>query len=287
MGSSPSRQQIVQEVQKAFAHLDREAVVFHTDLLGIRFVQRGVPLQEQLAELLQILTESSGGRILLFPTFNYDFCRTRVYNPLVDPCQVGTLNEYARQCYPNQRTLTPIFNFCVYNNRRTFSLEPVANPFSAASTFGELVEHGAAVVFLGASFSANTFIHYVEEVVDIGYRYLKPFPGIIRLADSEQQIVVQYRVRPLIEGAVDYDWDRLALDLRNNGLLHQLPLGRGKLLWFRTDHLVEGWCRRLRDDELYFLTAASRQKTRELYAQYGNPLRSEALEHPHRLIGSR
>lgn len=55
MGSSPSRQQIVQEVQKAFAHLDREAVVFHTDLLGIRFVQRGVPCRNNLPSCFRSL----------------------------------------------------------------------------------------------------------------------------------------------------------------------------------------------------------------------------------------
>jgi aminoglycoside 3-N-acetyltransferase len=273
------QQQTCQEVQEAFARIDSDAVVLHTDLFRIRFVQRGIPLQQQLADLFQILAEASAGRTLMFPTFNYDFCRTRVYDPLVDPCQVGTLNEYVRQLYPGQRTLTPIFNFCIYNNR-TFSLEPVENPFSEASTFAELAKHGAAVVFFGASFGANTFVHYVEEVIDVGYRYLKPFPGLIRRDDTEQQIAFRYRVRPLIEGAVDYDWNRLALDLLDNGVLHQSLLGSGKLLWFRADRLLEDWCMRLENDELYLLSATSRKKTQELYAQYGIPLRYEAVEHP-------
>jgi aminoglycoside 3-N-acetyltransferase len=272
-----SQQQIFLEMQKAFASIDSDAVVLHTDLLRIRFSRPSCSLQRQLADLFQMIAECSAGRTLLFPTFNYDFCRTRVYDPLVDPCQVGILNEYVRQLHPDQRTLTPIYNFSLCNNR-TFSLEPVENPFSEVSTFAEIVRQGSVVVFFGASFGANTFIHYPEEVVAVGYRYLKPFPGVIRRDHSDQHIVLDYRVRPLIKGAVDYDWDRLALDLFENGLLHQFPLGSGRLLWFRADRLLEYWCMRMAEDELYFLTATSRRKTKELYEQYGKPLRYESIE---------
>jgi len=268
---------IQKEVQDAFGRIDGDAVILHTDALRVGFVQRGQPLQRQMADLLQMLAEYSSGRALVFPTFNYDFCRTRVYDPMADPCQVGALNEYVRQQYAHQRTLTPVFNFCI-PDRRTFPLEAVENPFSRSSTFGEMVARRAAVAFLGASFDANTFVHYVEEVMDVGYRYLKPFPGVIRRDGADHRFVLQYRVRPLIEGAVEYDWGRLARSLLDNGLLHESPLGNGGLLWFRTDRLLADWCSRVEEDELYLLTAASRKKTRELYARYGKPLRCETVE---------
>lgn len=278
MGFITSLEQLQRNIEEAFARIEADAIVLHTDLLRIKFVQRGVPLQQQLADLFEMIAQRSAGRTLLFPTFNYDFCQTRVYEPLMDPCQVGTLNEYVRKIYPSHRTLTPVFNFCIYNNR-TFSLEPVANPFSETSTFAELARHKSAVLFLGASFAANTFIHYVEEVLDVGYRYIKPFPGVIRRDDLEQQIILLYRVRPQAEGAVEYDWDRLSANLFNSGVLHQSPLGGGKLLWFNADRLLEAWAKRMRKTELYLLTAASKARIKRLYAQYGKPLRYEALEH--------
>ena len=152
MGIITSLQQIRRSVQEVFGLIDSGAIVLHTDLIRFRFVQRGIPLQLQRADLFQMIAEEAAGRTLLFPTFNYDFCQTRVYDILDDPCQVGALNEYVRQLYPDQRTLTPIFNFCICNNR-AFSLGPVENPFSESSTFSELVRQGAAVVFFGASFS--------------------------------------------------------------------------------------------------------------------------------------
>ena len=183
-----------------------------------------------------------------------------------------------RQRFPGGRTLTPVFNFCVYRNR-AFSLEPAESPFGKTSTFAELVKHGAAVVFFGASFSANTFVHYVEEVADVGYRYLKPFPGVIRQEDGDREIQFCYRVRPMLEGAVEYDWDRLAHDAFDGGFLHQMPLGKGQLLWFRADQLAGGlaYANGGRPDAPPD-TPESRRKTRELYVRYGKPLSYETVE---------
>lgn len=280
MSMSISARQIQSEIQVAFDHIDSDVVALHTDLLRIGFFDEKHSSRQQKAAYLSRINDVSQDRTLLFPTFNYDFCRTGVYTPVSDPCQVGTLNEYVRKLYPDQRTLTPVFNFCICNNS-SMSLEPVDNPFSAASTFGELARRGATIVFFGAVLpNANTFIHHVEEVMNIGYRYIKPFPGVIRTALGDRSIVLNYRVRPLTEGAAVYDWERLSSDLMNRNMLHGFPLGNGQLLFYRADRLLEYWCDCLHKDELYLLTFASRKKAEELYKQYGKPLRYELLEHP-------
>jgi aminoglycoside 3-N-acetyltransferase len=271
-----SPQRIRREVQEAFARIDSDAIALHTDLPSVGFVQVGIPRQQQLADLFQMLVEGSAGRTLLFPTFNYDFCRTGVYDPMADPCQVGVLNEYVRRLHPHERTLTPVFNFCIYDNR-AFSLEPAENPLSGTSTFGELVARRASVAFFGA-LVGNTFLHHIEDVMEVGYRYMKSFPGVVRRDGADRQIVLRYRVRPLVQGTGDYDIDRVARDLFNAGILHQAPLGNGKLFWFRADRMVEYSCMKVKEDELYLLAAASRKKVQELYTQYGKPLRYEAIE---------
>lgn len=277
MNLTKSPDQLNEEIQKVFAMLDSNAVVMHTDLFRMRFVQRGIPLQQQLQNLFRLIAMASTGKTLLFPTFNYDFCRTHVYDPSSDPCQVGTFNEYVRQLFPEQRTLTPVFNFCIYNNR-SFSLQPAENPFSEASTFGELIKNDAAILFFGASFSANTFIHYVEERFGIGYRYIKLFPGVIHHDKTEQSILLRYRVRPLIETAVDYDWNKLLVHLINSGILHQTSTQTGGFLWFNARQLLKNWLEHLENDELYFLTDSSKQKIQELYSKYGKPLYIENME---------
>ena len=274
------RARMIQDLRHAFDAFESNAVALHTDVAKIGIIDHIKSREQMLSDYLSVILETCEGRELLFPTFNYDFCQTGLYNVKSDPCQVGVLNEYVRQLHPNQRTLTPVFNFCVLNNR-DFSLEPVDNPFSAQSTFGELVEYRSVVIFFGADFSSNTFIHHVEEIMDIGYRYIKPFPGTINLDGDRRRIVVQYRVRPLVNGAVDYDWDRLYGDLVANGILHGFPLGNGCLLGYRADHLLEYWSAKLQEDEFYLLTPTSRHRTEQLFERYGRPLRYEVMEHPY------
>jgi len=261
----------------AFARIEGDAIVLHTDLLRLRIGQRGVPLDRQMADLFHSIRDAFGGRTLLFPTFNYDYGQTRVYDPEADPCQVGALNEFVRRRHPALRTLTPIFNFCILDNRG-FSLGPTEDPFSEESTFSEMARCSAAVAFLGASFGANTFLHYVEEAMSVGYRYQKPLPGVIRREGSDRPIAFHYRVRPQLEGAVEYDWERLEGGLAERDLLHEIPLGGGRLLWFRADRVLEAWSAHLAADELYFLTGQARATAERLYERFGRPLRYEAVE---------
>ena len=66
-----SPEQIQQEVQAAFDRIDSDSLVLHTDLLRMRYVQRGSSLEQQMVDLFQMLATSSADRTLLFPTFNY------------------------------------------------------------------------------------------------------------------------------------------------------------------------------------------------------------------------
>ena len=237
------------------------------------------PREQLLSDYWSVIREIAGERCLLFPTFNYGFCRDGIYDVVNAPAEVGVLNEYIRKLNPAQRTRTPVFNFCILNNKG-FSFSAVDNPFSVESTFGELVASNAGIVFFGARLDGNTFIHHVEEVMNIGYRYIKPFPGeIIEPDGSRTQITLKYRVRPL-DGNLRYDWTRLEADLVAEGLLHKYPLGYGHLLHFRADLLLEYWQAKMREEESYLLTPDTRQYLKELFENYGYPLTYASVEGP-------
>lgn len=274
-----SASRLSQDLGRAFNYIESDAAVLHTDLIRIGVVPRLGSREQQLADYLSSIVESADGRTLLFPTFNYDFFQTAVYDLASDPCQVGTLNEYVRLQFPNQRTWTPVFNFCIYDNR-SFSLAPVNNPFSAESTFGELANRRSTIIFFGATFAANTFTHRVEEIMNIGYRYMKAFPGVIKFGGGQRKIPFRFRARPLDTDLVDYDWERLSDDLLDNGIMNKFRLGNGQLLFYRADQLAEYWCSRLRENELFLLTPPSQENVKKLFERHGKPLLYESMEHP-------
>lgn len=268
---------IIQDLQTAFDSIESDSIVLHTDVGKIGIIDKIKSRKEMLSDYMTAILKTCENRALLFPTFNYDFCKNGVYSVKSDPCQVGVLNEHVRRCNPDNRTLTPIFNFCILNGQQ-YSLQPMENPFSASSTFGELVKYLSTVVFFGAEFQSNTFLHHVEEVANVGYRYIKNFPGVINTGNDQQYIVVKYRVRPLIEGSVVYDWPRLYSELVKNGILKRSPVGNGWLHNYRTDRLLDYWYSKLRKNEFYLLTSASKEQTLKLYKEYGKPLKYEVVE---------
>jgi aminoglycoside N3'-acetyltransferase len=272
-----SSEQIRTQLAAAFGEIESAPLIVHSDLVRIGFVPKGRSIEQQLADWLAMLLDVCGGRTLLFPTFNYDYATTGRYRPESDPGQVGALNEYVRQQAPDQRTLTPIFNFAVLN-RAGFPLEPSANAFDDASAFGQVRLAGGGVVFLGAGPDANTFIHHVEEAAGVPYRYPKSFPGRIETGSVQRRVTLLYRVRPAAAGSVEYDWHRLANDLRSRRVLRGFPLGNARLETYRAQELYSYWLERLEGDEHFLLTEGSRRAVNDLYAVHGKPLTCLSVE---------
>jgi len=244
---------IFDALYQAFHKIDAGPLLLHTDLFRCGIWQ-GINNRQQ-AYLLgeELLLYALNGRTALIPTFNYDFCRTGVYD--VDQCssQVGALSNYLRQKYRNTRTQTPVFHFCQLNTP-TFSLSAASNCFGDTSTFAELVAQEGSIGFLGASFSSNTFLHHVEELADVGYRQHKLFPGTVKNKDRTTPVTLTYRVRPLDPpDSVVYDWERLESDLHKQGILRATQLGTVRFQTLRASSLLEFWLQQLRRDPLYLL----------------------------------
>ncbi len=261
----------------AIARFKPGPVLLHTDLLRVGIMDKMKPRDEICREYEDLLLDLLGARELLIPTFNYGFCRDGEYDLAASPGQVGALTEYVARRYPHLRTRTPVFNFCILNNKR-FGRKEAANPFGPDSTFAELRSLGGTVAFLGASFDSNTFLHFVEESVPVTYRYIKVFEGTITEGDDRAPWKLDYRVRPMLEGAAVYDWERLQHDLRQADILHEAPAGNGRLLWYHTVALFDFWFSRMKADPFYLLTEDSRRLARDLFARFGEPLTFEAVE---------
>lgn len=269
---------LLQEHLEAFFDGHREKIfLLHTDIGAWGLLDGVMKRDELLASYFGLLVEAARQRSLVFPLFNYDYGRTRRYDVLKDKCQVGALNEYVRLQSPERRTRTPIFNF-IEMPGTTFSQGACANPFGDSSFWRDFCGRDGRVCYMGAGFSTSTFAHYAEEKQDIGYRYLKPMPGVVALGVEENPISFVYRVRPRMDGAVDYDWDRLETDLTREGLLDSKCLGIGKALSYNSRDVLDYWLVRLEEDEFYLLTDSSKAIIAELRRTKPYPFRFEDFE---------
>jgi aminoglycoside N3'-acetyltransferase len=262
--------------------VNAESVCFHTDILALGAGSPSKGRRRILEEYGGILRKAVASRATLFPVFNYDYFKTRIYDMGQDRCQVGVLNEYFRASPDARRTSTPVFNFCVLNAASgNFSFETQAVPFSENSTFAEMCRDKTWMVFLGAPLARSTLIHLCDYRAQTGFRYRKRFPGVVRCNGTTVPVDFSFRVRvlhPLMP--VTYDWERLEKEMLEEGIVKRFFCQGAQILFYRADLAVAYWSEILRKDELGFYTPEGRRSVQKLYDTVGYPLTLEMFEEP-------
>ncbi|MCR4867531.1 MAG: AAC(3) family N-acetyltransferase [Lachnospiraceae bacterium] len=115
---------------------------------------------------------------LVFPTFNWSFCKGIPYDHYKTPCKTGTLGKLALKRPDFDRTEHPIYSFAVWGKCREDMIN-IRNKssFGADSPFTYMMEHDFDNLFIDKDLQHSfVFVHYVEEQNGpVPYRYLKDF----------------------------------------------------------------------------------------------------------------
>ncbi len=132
-------------------------------------------------QFIQAVLERVGEEgTVLFPAFNWGFCRGQAFDYRRTPSMTGALSREALRRPDFKRTRHPIYSFavwgryqeelCGYDNR---------NAFGRGSIFDFLYQKHAKALVIGLPTLAGlTFIHHVEQMVGVPYRYEKEFSGM-------------------------------------------------------------------------------------------------------------
>ena len=117
---------------------------------------------------------------LMFPAFNWDFCKGKDFDYSKTPSRTGSLSNFALKRKDFQRTKNPIYSFavtgkdkdliCNLNHHSCFGLD---------SPFGYLIKNHGKNLFIGLNYKYGGFAfhHVAEETVGVDYRYFKDFTG--------------------------------------------------------------------------------------------------------------
>lgn len=187
---------------------------------------------------------------LIMPTFTYSFCKGEIYDVQNSPSTVGTLTEYFRTQPGVLRTLHPLFSFALKGDPAFTQVS--MDSFGPGSLFDRLRLAKGKLVFLGTSLQACTYIHHVEQMHGIPYRYMKTFPGTIKNGSHTFQAEATFFVRYLDRNVI-LDVSRLSDHLLENKMMQKISLGSGSLLVVDADLLYTEGCRLLDQNIYYFL----------------------------------
>jgi aminoglycoside 3-N-acetyltransferase len=236
-------------------------VFIHSDALATRhLVPRSTDRVALLEAHLVRIEAIVAGRDLWFPTFNYGYPGSGVFDVCNDRSELGPISEHFRTARANWRTRTPMFSASGTGARppAADNVPPLINPFGPESIFASLCESDGSILWYGAPFSAATIIHYAEaRSGGPSYRYDKDFPGEVVERDHRWATTLRSHVRPM-EMPFGYAWSRLFANASRQGVVSTVDGAHGVCLWSRARDLVRTWLELMADDPLALLEADTR-----------------------------
>lgn len=225
----------------------RDALFVHSDVRSALRVE-GATAREKMANVLTGLRGAVPDGTLILPTFTYSFCRGEDFDVDATPSTVGVLTEEFRSRPGVRRTPEPIFSTAIdgplppeWEERLLAAGDHDA--FGPASIFAYLREVDAKLLFFGVGFEYATFVHHVEQLLEVPYRYFKDFHGAVSAGDVTQRVTARYFVRDL-EGDVEVYLDALADVLVRDGTAEIRSLPDGPELLLTSASAVETAVRR-------------------------------------------
>jgi aminoglycoside N3'-acetyltransferase len=243
----------------------------HSDALAAR---RLIPRLSDRSQLLQahlrMIQRIANGRARWFPTFNYDFPRSGVFDVEKDPSQVGPISEAFRTNEAEWRAPVPMFSVggTGLPPAAATGRPRVVDPFGSTSILATACALDGAILWYGAPWSAATLIHHAESLATPSYRYDKEFLGTVIEHGRSRPVVLTCHVRPLGRH-LEYAWPALHQSARRRGILHDIPGTDGVCRWASARALVDSWVEILARDPLGLLDLGTRVWVQPLLDRLG------------------
>ncbi len=115
---------------------------------------------------------------LVFPTFNWAFCKGETFDYYKTPCKTGSLGKLALKRDDFKRTKHPIYSFAVWGKgKEEMCAIENKSSFGYDSPFTYMTENNFKNLFIDKELMHSfVYVHYVEEQNGpVPYRFLKDF----------------------------------------------------------------------------------------------------------------
>lgn len=216
------------QIEIAFKNLglkSNSTVMIHADSIILSQLEKNVKnkfkyLQDKIIKFFK------NRGTLIIPSFNQkSFIEKKIFDVNKTPASIGLFYEKFRKNKFMKRSFHPFFSVCVFGkNKKKYLNAKLTDCFGNGTLFDLLYKDRATIVNMGCKFQA-TFVHYVEQQENVGYRYFKNFSGKIINLTKKKNITVKYFVR---NRKIDpqYDFEELEKILKKKRQIHYTSFGR-------------------------------------------------------------
>lgn len=161
-----------------------ETLFIHSDIMFGRPVG-GIKRKVFLGILFEQIREL-GVQNIIVPTFTYSFCNNETYDVCNSVTSMGAFNEYVRKLDERYRTEDPLLSVSVPAALKS-RFDHVSNHSLGTGSALDILHHMDDVKFLffGAEMGdCFTYVHYVEKMMDVPYRFDMAFSGEVVYPDG-------------------------------------------------------------------------------------------------------
>lgn len=155
-----------------------DIVYIVSDVLGLSIKAREQKEKMDLNLFIDsILAKVGPDGTVLIPTFNWGFCKGEAFDVKRTVSKTGALGNAAIKRTDFKRTKHPLYSFMVWGkDKELLAAMDAKEAFGADSVFGYLHRNKAKALIIGLpTMSGLTFVHYIEQMVGVPYRYHKDF----------------------------------------------------------------------------------------------------------------
>lgn len=169
-----------EDLRESLLHVgaaDCETLFIHSDIM-FGTPAKGFRRMELLETLFQTIDSLNVPNVII-PAFTYSFCNHEDFDVLKSKTSMGSFNEYYRKKENRYRTHDPLLSLSVPEKLRSLFENVSAHSLGTGSGL-DIVHQMKDVkfLFLGADMAnCFTYVHYVEKMLDVPYRFDMPFEG--------------------------------------------------------------------------------------------------------------
>ena len=157
---------------------DCDVLFIHSDVM-FGNVPKDFNKKEYMQTLYSVLSELNVQ--IVVPTFTYSFCNHEDFDVRKSRTSVGALSEFIRKQDGRYRTLDPLLSLSVPAELKPVFENTGNHSLGVNSGLDKLHNlDGVKFLFLGAEMAdCFTYVHYVEKMMDVPYRFDMEFEGNI------------------------------------------------------------------------------------------------------------
>ena len=245
---------------------DCETLFIHSDIM-FGTPAKGFRRTELLEALYQAVVSLNVPNVII-PAFTYSFCNHEDYDVLNSKTSMGSFNEYYRKKENRYRTHDPLLSLSVPEKLRPLFESVVEHSLGVGSGL-DIVHHMKDVkfLFLGADVgNCFTYVHYVEKILDVPYRFDMPFEGKIIDENGNVSQKTQYIHTQCAGVQLPECYDYFEKDLLTKGKLQQCQYGDKFISCISEKDAYEEIVRNIEKNKFYYLAKPYRKE--DLIHQY-------------------